>query len=119
MVTILVRSSKIQDLQHWGPKICSTIHTTQAYNDNYSNKHYFSDFDEVLSEFELVQIVKFETWSRLVGPERRSSILDHFYIKNPMLISNVKYSFFEHILEHINAPLSGIYWKIEKCRSKD
>ena len=27
----------------------------------------------------------------MVGSEWRSSILDHIYIKNPMLVSNVKY----------------------------
>ena len=46
----------------------------KAYDVNYCNKNFFSDFDEVLSEFELIQLVKFETWSRMVGIKRRSSI---------------------------------------------
>ena len=33
--------------------------------------------------------------------------------------SNIKkyllYTFYEHILEHINAPLSGLYYNTEKC----
>ena len=73
----------------------------KAYYLNYSNKNFFADFDEVLSEFELVQLVKFETWSRMVGSERRSSILDHIYIKNPTLVSNVTYVnpfFGDHVL---------------------
>ena len=53
------------------------IDHAKAYDVNYSNKNFFSDFDEVLSEFELVQLVKFETWSRMVSSERMSSILDH------------------------------------------
>ena len=64
---------------------------TKAYDVNYNNKNLFSDFDEVLSEFELIQLVKFETWSRMVGTERRSSILDHIYIKDPTLVSDMKY----------------------------
>ena len=28
-------------------------------------------------------------------------------------------SFFKHFLEHINAPLSGLHWKPEKCRSEE
>ena len=28
-------------------------------------------------------------------------------------------SFFKHIFKHNNAPLSGLYWKTEKCRSKE
>ena len=50
----------------------------------------FSDFDEVLAEFKLIQLVKFETWSRMVGTERRSSILDHIFIKDPTLVSAFK-----------------------------
>ena len=46
----------------------------KAYDVNYCNKNFSSDFDEVLSEFELIQLVKFETWSRMVGFKRRSSI---------------------------------------------
>ena len=42
----------------------------------------FSDFDEVMSEEFVVQLVKFETWSRLVELSSRSSILDHIYVKD-------------------------------------
>ena len=28
-------------------------------------------------------------------------------------------NFFEHIFKHINAPLSGLFWKTEKCRSEE
>ena len=65
------------------------------------NKHLFSDFDDALTEFNLVQIVKFETWSRMVGTERRSSILDHVYIKDPTLISQlncINPFFADHVL---------------------
>ena len=52
----------------------------KIYDDNYNNKNLFQDFDDILSDFNLIQVVKFETWSRMVGTERRSSILDHIYI---------------------------------------
>ena len=71
---------------------------SKAYN---SNKNFFSDFDEVLSEFELVQIVKFKTRSRMVGTDRRSFILDHIYFKNLTLVSELKYLnpyFGDHVL---------------------
>ena len=29
------------------------------------------------------------------------------------------YNFFEHILEHINGPLSGLYYNTEKYRSDE
>ena len=47
--------------------------------------------DEVLAEFNLVQIVNFNKWSRLVGTELRTSILDHIYAKDPTVLSNVKF----------------------------
>ena len=40
-------------------------------------KNLFNDFDESLSCFELVQLVNFVTWSRIVGTSLRLSILDH------------------------------------------
>ena len=30
-----------------------------------------------------------------------------------------KESFFEHIFEHINGPLSSLFWRTEKCRTED
>ena len=29
------------------------------------------------------------------------------------------WNFFEHIFEPINAPLSGLFWDTEKCRTED
>ena len=58
----------------------SNLDYAKVYDDNYCNKNMFSDFNGVLSEFNLIQLVNFETCSRLVGSVRRSSILDHIYI---------------------------------------
>ena len=27
--------------------------------------------------------------------------------------------FYQHIFEHIKGPLSGLFWRTDKCRSKD
>ena len=61
----------------------------------------FSDFNDVLSEFNLVQLVNFVTWSRLVGWVRRSSILDHIYVKDQTIVNNLKCTypnFEDHVL---------------------
>ena len=55
----------------------SNLDYAKVCDDNYCNKNMFSDFNDVLSEFFLIQLVYFETCSRLVGSVRRSSILDH------------------------------------------
>ena len=73
----------------------------KIFDDNYNNKNLFQDFDDILSSFNLIQLVKFETWSRMVGTERRSSILDHIYIKDPTVITNIDYVkpfFGDHVL---------------------
>ena len=73
----------------------------KIFDDNYNNKNLFQDFDDILSSFNLIQLVKFETWSRMVGTERRSSILDHIYIKDPTVITKINYVqpfFGDHVL---------------------
>ena len=90
------------------------------------------DFDEALAEFNLIQLVKFETWSRM---ERRSSILDHIYLRDPTLVTDLKYVnpfFGDHVLvefminvvtrcrewrnyskDILNEKLSSVEWNIE------
>ena len=59
------------------------------YNDNYSHKSLFHDFDDILGELNLVQMVGFSTWSRIINNELKESTLDHIYCKSPMCISNI------------------------------
>ena len=47
------------------------------------------DFENELSDFNLIQMVDFGTWSRMVGPVFRSSILDHVYVRDPTVIKNL------------------------------
>ena len=58
----------------------------RIYDDNYAHKNLFADFDEILSDYNLIQMVNFVTWSRMIGPNLRSSVLDHAYVKDPCLI---------------------------------
>ena len=62
----------------------------KIYNDNYAHKLMFDDFESELSCFNLIQMVNFVTWSRMVGHSLRSSILDHVYINDPTVIKNLK-----------------------------
>ena len=41
----------------------------KVHNDNYAHKNLFNDFEEEMLEFNLVQLVRFPTWSRIVGME--------------------------------------------------
>ena len=58
---------------------------------NYSHANLFNDFNEVLSEKNLVQIIQFPTWSRLVGLVQKQSILDHVYLQDPGAITDLKH----------------------------
>ena len=57
---------------------------------NYGRKNLFEDFEIELERLELKQLVKFETWSRIVGVTLREFILDHIYVKDPTTINDVK-----------------------------
>ena len=54
----------------------------KKFNVNYQRKNYFELFDELLGTLNLIQLVNFETWSRMVGLVLRSSNLDHIYVNN-------------------------------------
>ena len=62
----------------------------KKFDVDYAHKNLFSDFDEELSSSNLVQMIDFETWSRLIGNELKASILDHVYIRDPTLIKDIK-----------------------------
>ena len=64
----------------------------KKYDVNYCNANLFEIFDERLEDLNLIQLVKFDTWSRIVGLECRSSVLDHIYVNCVSLIQNVCHS---------------------------
>ena len=70
-------------------------------NVGYKYENFFNDFDEVLFNMNLIQLINFPTWSRIVNNVLRESILDHVYVKNPTLVEGVrsiKPCFGDHLL---------------------
>ena len=68
---------------------------------NYANANLFEVFDSRLDDLNLIQLVNFDTWSRMVGLVFRSSILDHIYVNKVGLINNLKHLtpiFGDHVL---------------------
>ena len=47
------------------------------YDLNYGHYDLFVEFEEILGNLDLIQMVDFTTWSRIVNNALRSSILDH------------------------------------------
>ena len=92
----------------------------KVYDDNYAHKLLFEDFEITLSMCNLVQIVNFVTWSRLVGVTLKSSTLDHIYIKDPTLlknISSIKPIFGDHLL--IMFTVNGLKRKSGPVKMRD
>ena len=59
------------------------------YNINYANKWHFEKLAESFDDCGLVQLVEFDTWSRLVNGHWRSSVLDHVYVNDATIIKNL------------------------------
>ena len=56
---------------------------------DYAFKNYFNDMSEKLNNYDMIQLVKFPTWSRIVNGALRESILDHVYSSNPLDVINL------------------------------
>ena len=54
-----------------------------------SNANLFAVLDEGFDDLNLLQLVNFSTWSRIVGNTTRSSILDHIYVDNVELVKEI------------------------------
>ena len=65
---------------------------SRKHDVNYSNAGLFAIFDEGFDDLNLLQLVNFSTWSRLVGNTARSSILDHIYVNNVKLVKEITHN---------------------------
>ena len=62
---------------------------SKKYDIGYSHKHYFNILNDAFSQHSLHQLVDFNTWSRVINNNLTSSILDHVYLKDITLITNL------------------------------
>ena len=75
----------------------------------YQFKNYFSDMDNILAESNLVQLVNFNTWCRIVNSQVRESLIDHVYSSNPASILTVdgfKPVFGDHTMVNVSVELN-------------
>ena len=61
----------------------------KIYNPNYSHKLYFEALNTAFQPHNLMQIVDFDTWSRIINNETKSSLIDHVYVKDPTSFKNL------------------------------
>ena len=77
-VQLIKKALTLKTVFYW---VILTWITVKKQDVNYAHKNLFSDSDEELSSCDLIQMIEFDTWSRIVGNELKVSILDHVYIK--------------------------------------
>ena len=64
----------------------------KIYDHSYSHKNYFASLDEAFSPLNLIQLVRFPTWSRTINGVVKESMIDHIYISNPYQITNIDHN---------------------------
>ena len=62
---------------------------SKRHDITYSNAELFALFDERVEDLNLIQLVIFKTWTRMVGSVVRSSTLNYIYVNNVTLLKNV------------------------------
>ena len=67
------------------------LYHRKRFDVNYDRKGYFEKFGEKLGKLNLVQLINFDTWSRVVGQILRSSILDHVYVQDIIIVNNISH----------------------------
>ena len=80
-----------------------------------SHVRYFDDFDDILNDENLVQIIEFPTWSsvtwsRVINNALVESTIDHIYVKDPMIVEeihSIKPIFGDHLLISITVGVGG------------
>ena len=90
----------------------------KIYNPNYPFKKLFEFQNEIFDPLGLIQLINFDTWTRTINGIKRSSILDHIYTTNPLLINNIMPIITEigdHVLVtfkiNFKRALENIIWK--------
>ena len=61
----------------------------QRNNSQYSHHRYYNLLQDRFSELNMIQLIKFNTWSRLVGNTLKESCLDHIYTNDSTSITNI------------------------------
>ena len=73
----------------------------KKYSLEYSNSNLFTVLNDSLDRLNLIQLVNFPTWERMIRGTIKNSILDHIYVNDFSLISDItgsKVTFGDHLL---------------------
>ena len=62
---------------------------SKKFNVNYAQRNFFEILNEIFDNHGLQQLINFPTWERLVGNVIKQSVLDHIYVKDYTLITEI------------------------------
>ena len=77
----------------------------KRFHIDYPFKNMFNDLLESFIDHNLIQLIKFPTWSRLISNNLKTSILDHLYTNDCTLIDNLNSTipnFGDHVIVHFD-----------------
>ena len=83
----------------------------KRYDANYSHKLYYETLNTAFEPHNLIQIVYFDTWSRIINDIARSSMIDHVYLSDPTSIinlSSITPPFGDHLLIYFDTSIEKI-----------
>ena len=56
---------------------------------NFAYSNYFDNIDDMFSEFGIIQLIEFTTWSQFANNVLKSSILDQMCVRDATVISSI------------------------------
>ena len=63
----------------------------KIFKTDYPHKLLFEKLNDTFENLNLIQLVKFPTWSRLINGTLKTSLLDHIYTNDHTVINNITY----------------------------
>ena len=63
--------------------------TSTTQNVTHTNKNLFQILNSTFDDLNLIQLVEFPTWQRIINNVKKESILDHIYVQDPTIIENI------------------------------
>ena len=67
----------------------SNLDDSKRYAPDYRYKHLFEHQNVLFDQHNLMQLIDFPTWSRVVNNVMKNSILDHVYVQDPTFVTNI------------------------------
>ena len=60
--------------------------TSKTQNVTHTNKNLFKILNSTFDDLNLIQLVEFPTWQRIINNVKKESIIDHVYVHDPTII---------------------------------